>query len=99
MEKSDANVKHKSGITVVLSLDEHQAAELIAIGKADEEVARILGVEIKTIYQWQRKPEFIVALNMLRAAVWGQPNNFAVVKESPYSLAEKAKSTNVVGCL
>lgn len=68
MENSDANVKHKIGITVVLSLDEHQAAELIVIGKADEEVARILGVEIKTIYQWRQKPEFIVALNMLRAA-------------------------------
>ncbi len=68
MTNSDANVKQQSGISVVLSLNEHQAAELLAIGKTDEQVAQLVGVETRIIEQWQQKPEFVAGLNMLRVA-------------------------------
>lgn len=68
MENSYGNVKQQQVQTITLTLDQHRATELLAIGKTQEEVAQAVEVDIATVEQWRRKPEFAAALNMLRAA-------------------------------
>ena len=55
----------------VLSLKQHYAMELLLIGKTDEEIAALIGIDSDVICQWQNQDSaFIVAINALRAAAW-----------------------------
>lgn len=68
MENLYLNPDRKQFQTVNLTLDQYRATELLAVGKTANEVAQLIGVKTKTIEQWQQKPEFAAALNMLRIA-------------------------------
>jgi len=68
MKNSHSNMECKQLVFVRLTLEQYQATELLAIGKTDNEVAQLVGVETRIIEQWQQKPEFAAALNMLRVA-------------------------------
>lgn len=100
MKNSHSNVDPKQLHSIVLSLEQYQATELLAIGKTDVEVAQLIGVANETIYQWRQKPQFMLALDMLCAAVSEQPNNAEVmVKEFPClksQMEELAAETTLV---
>lgn len=68
MGKLYSNPDSKQFQTVKLTLDQYRATELLAVGKTANEVAQLLKIEATTIEQWQQKPEFVAALNMLRVA-------------------------------
>ena len=76
----------------VLSLKQHYAMELLLIGKSNAEVAVLIGVDTKTISQWQNlDAEFIVAINALRAAVWeGSVERLRRLMEQALDVVEKA---------
>lgn len=83
MKNSHSNTDQEQLHPIVLSLAQYQATELLAIGKTDVEVAQLIGVNDETIYKWRQKPQFMLALDMLRAAVSEQSNNVeGQIKES-----------------
>lgn len=65
------NVDYPQDNSAILSLKQHNAIELLLLGKTDLEVAQLIGVDSETILRWRnQEPDFINAMNALRAAVW-----------------------------
>ncbi len=65
------NVDYPQDNSAIVSLKQHNAIELLLIGKTDLEVAQLIGVDSETILRWRnQEPDFINAMNALRAAVW-----------------------------
>ncbi len=65
------NVDYPIDDSAILSLKQHNAIELLLLGKTDLEVAELIGVDSHTVLRWRnQEPEFTRAMNELRAAVW-----------------------------
>ena len=71
MKNSQVNPDYPQATSAILSLKQHNAIELLLLGKTDLEVAQLIGVGSETILRWRnQEPEFTRAMNALRAAVW-----------------------------
>lgn len=90
MENSHSNTGTEQLKSARLTLEQYQVAELLAIGKTSSEVAQLVGVEAKTIEQWQQNPRFAAALNMLRVASLDSSGN-TETKEPITTLVDVAR--------
>lgn len=65
------NTEEQGTVPTNLNLKQYCAIELLLTGKTDAEVAQIVGVDSETLWHWRtQEPEFVIAMNSLRAAVW-----------------------------
>ena len=53
-----------------LSDEQEQAISLLAEGKTQREAAADVGVDLATLEEWQRIPDFVAALNRRRKEQW-----------------------------
>lgn len=66
-----SNTAQHNANSANFNLQQHQAIEIVLIGKSAVEVAQLIGVESETVWRWQNhNPEFAVARSALRTAVW-----------------------------
>lgn len=90
MENSHLSTKREQLKSATLTLEQYQVTELLAIGKTSSEVAQLVGVEAKTIEQWQQNPRFAAALDMLRVAS-SDPSGNTETKEPITTLVDVAR--------
>ena len=55
-----------------LSIEQHNAIDLLILGKKDREVAEVCGVTRQTVNTWKHEPEFLAELNLRRAGLWDE---------------------------
>lgn len=66
-----SNTAQHNASSANFNLQQHQAIEIVLIGKSAVEVAQLIGVESETVWRWQNHNlEFAVAKSALRTAVW-----------------------------
>jgi Helix-turn-helix of insertion element transposase len=62
---------HKSAQREALSIEQHNAIDLLVYGKPDREVAEAIGVTRETVTRWRNEnPYFIAELNQKREELW-----------------------------
>ena len=62
---------HKTSQREALSIEQHNAIDLLIYGKPDREVAEMVGVSRETVTRWRNEnPYFIAGLNQKREELW-----------------------------